>query len=284
MKRVLAFIPVLILMAIACSWTDTIDNPATVVVNTLTVTTSVSSTQHHTPTLTPKPSSTFRPTPTDICPPQPSLAGVVAAVQERTEALIPGAKVVWYDDFICQEYSYGWWTPNNYASIKIVDSILTIQTRRIPDSIGALIRNAKDLYDNNGVLVLFRYSKGSSITLLMDAGIWQDETYRGWAFSVNGDNQGHNYWNRWTGKYLTTDEITENILKPDNWYYLFIRLEKKGGVTLKVWQKENPIQNIEFHLILGNEWVGRNWKMQFQVPGGILEVDEYWQLIFSKLT
>jgi hypothetical protein len=257
-------------------------DPTVVELETATIISFVTATQSYTATLTPLPTFTRQPTTTDVCPTQPGSANTVANVQERIEALVPGARVVWYDDFICHDYSYGWWTPNTNPTslITISDSILTIQAERIPDTAGALIRNSKDIYDNNGVLVLFRYEKGSSVNLLIDAGEWLESSYRGWGLAVNGDNYGNNFWIRWTGKYLTPTDFPVNILKPDSWYYLLIRLGKNGDVTMRVWNKNRQTQNTEFHLALGKDWVGKYWKAGFQVPGGKLDVDEYIQLIF----
>jgi hypothetical protein len=189
-------------------------------------------------------SPTHHPTQTAICPPKPYSNEVISSIQKETEELIPESKVIWFDDFICSDYSYGWWTPNNFAMISIHDSILTIKFKRSPDIMGALIRNAQDIYDNKGVLVLFRYEYGTSVNFLMDSGIWDEESYRGWGLSI--------------------------------------RLYNNGAVTMNYWQKESPSRVEKFYLNLGDDWSGRNWKMQFQMVGGTLEVDKYWQLLFTK--
>ena len=282
MKNNMVFISALIILALACSWTEKIITHAVIETETAKITAYVTSAKSSTPTLTPTSLYTRQPTATDICPPKPGSADTVAEVQARTEALVPGARVVWYDDFICRDYSYGWWVLNSNptSSITISDSLLTLKADRISDTAIALLRNLKDIYDNNGVLVLFRYQKGSSVTLFIEAGEWLSQSYRCWGLAVNGDNFGNNFWIRRTGKYLTTSDIPINFLKPDSWYYLLIRLGKNGDVTMKIWNKIRQKQSIEFHLALGEDWVGKYWTAELQVPGGKLEVDEYFQLNF----
>jgi hypothetical protein len=232
-------------------------------------------------TATPNPPPVFSPTPAGPCPANPGSGQNAALGQSGVDPIIPGTRVTWFDDFLCPDYRYGWWTPNTFPSITIADGHAAIQANRSPNPPGALIRNAPDIHDGSGVLVSFRYSYGSSANFLLDAGTWLEDSYRGWALSINGDEQGHHYWDRWTGKYLVTTNIPAGILKPDTWYFLLLRLEDAGGITMKVWNKELPGQAAEFHLTLGSEWTGRNWKMQFQVSGGKVEVDQYWQMVFQ---
>jgi len=282
MKRVLAFIIALLIWTIACSWTNKIFQPTIIDTNTKINSPFELTKQQSSPTLTPKPSSTIKPTATDICPPQPSSANSVSSVRERIEFLVPGAKVVWYDDFICQEFSYGWWSPNTNPKtiISIDESKLTIRAENGNDIIASIIRNTNDITDNKGMLVLFRYRQGSSVTLFIDTGKWFETSYRGWGLSVNGDNLGNNSWFRWNGKYLTPSDFYSFPIRADTWYYLLIMLGEKGEITMKVMLKESQTESIIYHLDLGKDWAKKEWKAVFQVPRGILEVDEYWQLLF----
>jgi hypothetical protein len=282
MKKKTIFLFFVIFFSINCSVITIMDKSTKQKVASPTKITFPSDYPSITKSITQTSSPTHHPTQTAICPPKPYSNEVISSIQKETEELIPESKVIWFDDFICSDYSYGWWTPNNFAMISIHDSILTIKFKRSPDIMGALIRNAQDIYDNKGVLVLFRYEYGTSVNFLMDSGIWDEESYRGWGLSINGDGYGHNYWDRWTTKYLTTTDIATNILKPKIWIYFFIRLYNNGAVTMNYWQKESPSRVEKFYLNLGDDWSGRNWKMQFQMVGGTLEVDKYWQLLFTK--
>ena len=72
----------------------------------------------------------------------------------------------------------------------------------------------------------------------------------------------------------------ENVLRPDAWYYLFIRLGDAGQVTMKVWEKDRPENHADFQRTMNSSWIGRRWWSLFQVYDGTLQIDRYWEAAF----
>ncbi|MGB7538693.1 MAG: hypothetical protein WBM17_09155, partial [Anaerolineales bacterium] len=122
-----------------------------------------------TPTVTRRPSST----PTPPCVP-PLGSDAMRVVQDEADTLIPGGTVIWFDDFLCSDLSYGWGmgydNPNTKATVS--DGVLTFSTRAANNVWDGIGRTEWTIQDRTGILVLFRSRENTSANLFIHTGIW----------------------------------------------------------------------------------------------------------------
>jgi len=114
---------IVLALTVACAGPTSVATPIPTIPSTST------STPIATKTSTPSPTNTLLPSATPACPPRPDSPVTLNSVQEKTAALVPGARVTWYDNFNCQDLSYGWidGNPNNPTmKIDVSKSIVTI--------------------------------------------------------------------------------------------------------------------------------------------------------------
>jgi hypothetical protein len=239
---------------------------------------SMTETGTYTPTVTRRPSAT----PTPPCVP-PLGSDAMRDVQEEADSLIPGGTVIWYDDFICNDLSYGWGVGsiNPNTTVTVSDGVMTFSTRETQDIWDGINRMEMSIQDGSGILVLFRFWNQTSANFFISTGTWWESDYRRWGFEIQKEPSLAGTWVGWAGiTGFTNGYVPTKILVPQNWYYLLIRLEETGRVTMKLWDKEQPGNNAEFHQILDSSWTGHRWGTLFQVYDGTIQIDRYWEAAF----
>jgi hypothetical protein len=237
-----------------------------------------------TATLTPTPSQTPLPSATPTCPPRPDSQTTLNTVQEETTALIPGARVTWYDDFKCQDLSYGWveGSPSNPSmKIDVFNSVVTLYAQKVENIWDGITRTSVSLGDNKGFLILFRYQVKTTANLFFHTGTWQAPDYKRWGFSTT--NVPTNvFWQGWQGTNWLSSYIPRRVLRPDEWYYLFVRMGKSGRVIMRVWEKDDPTNHADFQKRMSSNWIGQHWQFIVQVYEGTVEIDEYQEISFDN--
>ena len=282
MKRGLLCLCILAAMVLACSASDQLIHPPQNATESAQLTAADTAAPTGTASPTTGPTSTPRPT---ACVPSPAMPAALQSAQTEADSLIPGAKAIWYDDFICDELSYGWATGyvNPTLTATVSGGIVTIAAKEIPDAWDGLSRTATNLGDNKGMLVSFRYQENSLINLFIITGDWQRPNARRWGLDAIGTASPGPSWQGWEGTNWMGVDFPAKALRPGTWYYLLIRLGNAGQVTMKVWQKDNLENHADFQRNMGPNWTGRNWNPLLQVYKGMLELDEYWELAFNPI-
>jgi hypothetical protein len=232
---------------------------------------------------TPDPTVTRRPTasPTPLC--VPALGSeAMKVVQSEADVLIPGGAVIWFDDFLCGDLSYGWGTGDSNPTMKITvsDSIVTITARKYGEIWEGLSRAGSTLQDQTGYLVLFRSTGGTTGNLALVTGDWQTPSNRSWMLSIRSESSQWADWEGWEGTEWMNGPFPYSMLRPGAWYYYLIQLEKGGKITAMVWEKDRPENRTEFHRTFGSKWEGLKWSTLFQVYEGTIELDRYWEAAF----
>lgn len=278
MKRLVGSLQVMALLIylVACnSATSTIIPTPT---NPSTSTTIPTATE----TSTPFPTNTSLPSPTPACPPQPDSQATLNSVQEKTAALVPGAKVIWYDNFNCEDLSYGWGLggfANPTANVSVSNGIVTFSAQKVEDAWDGFGR-PYSLGDQKGFLVLFRYQARTEVGLFFHTGTWWKSDYRRWGLGiVIGPSEG--YWEGWYGSNSLPSYFSRKVLQPNKWYYLLDKLGKNGEVTMRVWEKDNPTNYVDSKKEMPSNSIGHKWAFLVQIGEGILEMDEYQELSFD---
>jgi hypothetical protein len=235
-----------------------------------------------TPTLPPTPS--LPPTATSRCVPQPIAPAALQSAQERVEGLVPGARVTWVNEFDCNDLDTGWNVGSSNPQMQITDDeggMVTISTELTPNVWDGIGRTTNSLQDNSGFLVLFRYAEGTSAPMFIMSGDFLTPSARRWGLDINPDTFGTNQWDGWDGVNSIGPVYIHDVLRPDTWFYLLIRLDDHGLVTLRLWEKDDPGNSAQSLQQMPDRWVGRQWGAVFQVYVGRLDIDEYMELSFD---
>ncbi len=282
MKPRMATLSALMILTLACSFTDQLIHPAPAATATETATHTGRPAPTATVTPTLEPSLTPPPSATNVCPPRPNSAETLASVQKKTAELVPGARTVWYDDFICGDYRYGWGTANTNPTMSITVSggILTITAKEVKDVYDGLGRTELNLGDNSGMLMLFRTQEGLSANLYINTGTWLTADFRRWGLDINTTSLQKTIWEGWEGTGWLSGDFPAKVLRPGAWYYLEIRLGDAGQVSMKIWERDNPANHADFQRGMGSRWERLRWLTMIQVYRGTLEIDKYWEMAF----
>jgi len=279
MKRLIGSLQVMVLLGylVACTGATSTVIPTPTIPSTSTKIPTATETATLFPTNTPFPS------PTPACPPQPDSQVTLNAAQENIATLVPDAKVTWYDNFKCEDMGYGWYgweasgNNNPTTKVNVSNSIVTFSAQKVKNIWNGMGRTANSLGDQKGFLVLFRYQAKTTANLFFHTGTWQASDYRRWGLSTMYSNE----WQGWQGFNWLHSSISSKILQPDTWYYLLVMLDKRGQVTMKVWEKDDPTNRADFKKVMPSSWIGHQWGFMVQVYEGTLEMDEYQELSFD---
>lgn len=268
---------ILLALVVACA------GPIPAAIPTSTIPSTSTNIPTATETSTPFPTNTPLPSATPDCPPQTDSPVVLNSVQEKTAALVPGVKVTWYDTFHCEDLSYGWWGyegyPNPTTQINVSNGIMKFSAQEVKD-VWESFGRPNTLGDQKGFLVLFRYQANMTGGFLYTTGTWQTSDYREWGLSIEKEPIG-NGWVGWHGSNNLNSYFPKKVLQPDKWYYLLEKLDNKGQVTMKLWEKDNPSNHADFQIVMPSNWIGHQWLFMVQVYEGTIEMDEYLEFSFD---
>jgi hypothetical protein len=274
-------IPLLLMAALACTVTGhllpsapEVTTPANSPIMGLTPTGMPS----HTPSVSRRPS--FTQTPACIDP-----AGSInkSEIREEVESLVPGADVLWYDDFLCDRLEDGWGTGgmNPKMQIAVSNGIVSIHTEKYDDIWEGLGRTQSSLHDDMGFLALFRFKEKTIGNLALVTGTWQTPSNHSWMLELRYENAQTAGWGGWEGDRWTGGNLPPSVLRPDKWYYLLLRMGDTGKFTGKVWEKDKPDNHADFYRTVNSGWAGLHWNALFQVYEGTMDLDRYFELSFA---
>jgi hypothetical protein len=235
------------------------------------------------PTDTQPPAASATLAPLDFCPPQNNLPAFLETIQPKTAALVPGARVSWYDDFHCGDLSYGWVGGGSDPNFTVVQSggVAKLHAKGAAGILNNFGRSAGNLGDNRGMLLLFRVRKNTTANFYIFSGDWQESNFRRWGLALRTAASKTSAWEGWEGISHLDGSVLEAAIQPDTWYYLLIRLGGAGQVSMALWEKDNPANRAEFQRDMGLLWQGLAWTPWFQLRNGIVELDEYQELTFD---
>jgi hypothetical protein len=132
---------------------------------------------------------------------------------------------------------------------------------------------------------LFRYQAKTTAHLFFQTGNWQTSDYRRWGLSFGELNvvsqHGEGFWEGWHGVNELHSYFPGKVLRPNEWYYLLVRMGKSGQVIMKVWKKDDPTNRADFQQGMPSNWIGHRWQFVVQVYDGTVEMDEYQELSFD---
>ncbi len=142
------------------------------------------------------------------------------------------------------------------------------------DEASKFISNFK-IKQGNGYLLLFRSKPDAFFYITFEIGPFNDPSYRALWFD-NGKAISI-----WRG---TTQIFSRSInikYQHDTWYYLIMWLNP-DGVEGKIWEKDKPENNSYFKADTGEEWARSQMLYVVNVAQGIVEIDKFQELEFSK--
>ena len=227
-----------------------------------------------TPTFTPTTTSTPEPTftPTFTSTPEPTYTPIGTDVPLVTRVLQNEN----FDDLSSVGTKYGllgkYSLPNG---LLILDEPL-VSGDPWADGSTRFYSNASTVKQGNGDLLLFRTKPEASFVISFEFGdYWASPNMRQFWIS-NG-----NHLSVWSGANQIISRSLDFQYQPETWYYLLMWLNV-DGVEGKIWEKDNPEKNKTFRVDTGKEWANTKFIYVVNVPEGIVEIDEFQELEFSK--
>lgn len=171
------------------------------------------------------------------CPPSPDDPAVLTEAQASFELLVPGAKLLWYDDFDdnCPDLLYGYsYGASGRASVTNHDGLVDL-VAYAPAADGASLQS-QVILPGQGMLVLFKYSEGTNWWITFAR---RDPVYTGTetGITLNKDNATNFYFGN-NQKSLTSD--LTGFLVPGEFYYYTVQLDTQGNVIQQIWKKTDP--------------------------------------------
>ncbi|MBN2084937.1 MAG: hypothetical protein JW748_06895 [Anaerolineales bacterium] len=229
------------------------------------------------PTATPSP--TFSPTAPCVLR---TGSGGLQTIQDDVDGLVPGATVVWFDDFACGTLDPGWGTggANPTMQISVAGGVVKIHAREYKDVWEGLGRTEPSLRDGMGYLVLFRFENGTTGNLALFTGVWQTPSNRSWMLAIKYETAQIAVWEGWEGTAWMSNNFPYSMLRSGEWYYLLLRLGNAGELSARVWEKDRPDNQTEFRRNMKQGWAGLDWTALFQVYKGTIEIDRYLEVSF----
>ncbi len=215
------------------------------------------------PTNTPLPTNTPKPTSTPI-PPTPTIVPPAVLTEYLENAHI--AKV---DTF---ENANGW---DLYAG-KVTNGVLEV----IGKDWNGLVRKG-EFQEGDGILVNFKYTKGSEFELLFDKGEWYTDPYKRFGIYLAVDYAESNLWDGKNG--LGFNYLRGNFyLAPDTWYSLLMALGKDGDFFAIVWDPSNPDKIINDRRKI-EDWKGITWTFRIGANEGTILFDDLMEVKFDTI-
>lgn len=217
----------------------------------------------HTPTLEPTATSTPTPTKTPI-PPTPTVAP-----PEILLKYLDNVSITSTDDF---SSSTGW----DLWAGKISDGVLEIVGK---DWNGL---GKKGVFpEGTGIVINFKYEKGSEFEVYYDYGSWQTDAYRRfgiyyWAASPKA--------NLWLGKRgLGFNNLHGNLKsRSETWYTLLMVTDIDGEFLAVIWDPENPERTAVYNE-RNDKWAGYNWNLRIGANKGTIIFDDFMEVKFSGI-
>ena len=222
--------------------------------------------------ITESPDSESQPQPPRV-PPEAPQAEPPYALPDQVSEFLPGAKVVFTDDF--NELSTeAWIYPEEPA--RISNGQLEI-TGKSP--FAAQFWRVPTLSEGSAVLLLMNFNQSAAFVSGVQRGEWQTANFRQFAFNdswtsyiIEGANESQ----------VQGDFSGTALPVPGRWYYLLEALGKNAEFRAVVWERDNPSQRAEFHGQPLTGWSGLEWTFFMGVDSGLVMLDEYAERSFTS--
>lgn len=215
------------------------------------------------PTNTPIPTNTPKPTSTPI-PPTPTLIPP-AALAEYLE----NPRIVKVDSF---DNSNSW---ELYVG-KVTNGVLEI----VGNDWNGIVREGT-FQEGDGILINFKYTKGSEFELLFDKGEWWTDPYKRFGVYLAVDYAESNLWDGKKG--LGFNYLRGNFyLTPDTWYSLLMTIGKDGDFFALVYDPSNPEKIIKDRRKIEG-WKGINWTFKLGANEGTILFDDLMEIEFDNI-
>lgn len=242
----------LLVILVVCSWILSACQPAQIP-PTATI---VHPTDTPVPTNTPKPTSTpVPPTPTIIPP---------AVLTEYLE----NVQITEVDTF---DNGSGW----DLSAGRVTGGTLEL----VGKDWNGLTRKGT-FKEGSGILVNFKYTKGSDFELYFDDGDWYTDSYKRFGVYLA---LGYAESNRWIGKNGSGNYLRGNFYPaPDTWYSLLMVLGKDGDFYALMWDPSNPDKLISDRQKI-EDWKGVTWRFALGADKGTILFDDFTEFTFDNI-
>ena len=218
-----------------------------------------------TSTNTPEPTTTLTPTPTNTpVPPTPTVTPP-SILSEYLDNVV----VTNMDDFSSKR---GW----DLWAGKIFDGMLQIEGK---DWNGL---GKKGVYpEGKGIVINFKYERGSEFEVYYDYGDWQTDAYRRFGIYLWSEYPKANLWLGKRG--LGFNNLQGNLnTNPDTWYSLLMATSTDGEFLAVIWNPEKPGRVISYHE-KNDKWAGYAWNLRIGANQGVVVFDDFMEIEFSGI-
>jgi hypothetical protein len=214
------------------------------------------------------------PAPAATVTPLPPTATV--APPSNLSEFVEGITVTAFDDFS----SVDGWTPYNPGTGSLLDGAFQITGQE--DWSSGLVRN-KSFDEGQGVVLEFKYSKGSEFEFILEAGEYQTDSYRrfgvfGFEFPQANLTQGPND--------LGHKNLQGNFQPhPDTWYNFMVGIGFDGNFIALIWAPSDPSDFIIYKESIGEKWDNLTWTFTAKAAdtGMSLYLDNFAEISFAGI-
>ena len=140
------------------------------------------------------------------------------------------------------------------------------------------------LIEGQGVLLAFRYTRGSEFEMYMDHGEWNTDPYRRFGVYIYGVS-GYPKANLWQGRNgLGFNNLVGNFdPASDTWYQLLMVVGPDADFLAVIWDPNDQTNQIKYQESIGERWAGLDWVFHIGANAGAAEFAEYAEVSFSSL-
>lgn len=144
------------------------------------------------------------------------------------------------------------------------------------------ISRNKDFSEGQGVVLRFKFEKGTEANIFFDSGDWSTNSYRRFGINIRQDSVQTDLWQGNTG--MGGKNLNGNFKpKPETWYNLMIVISKNGEFLEAVWEPNDPTQVVTYHEQLGEKWTGLTWLFSIGANTGTVLIDDFSEIVFDKI-
>jgi hypothetical protein len=137
--------------------------------------------------------------------------------------------------------------------------------------------------EGQGVVLEFKYSKGSEFEFILEAGEYQTDSYRrfgvfGFEFPQANLTQGPNA--------LGHKNLQGNFQpRPDTWYNFMVGIGFDGNFIALIWEPSDPSDFIIYKESIGKKWDNLSWTFTAKAAdtGMSLYLDNFAEIAFTGI-
>lgn len=168
---------------------------------------------------------------------------------------------------------------SDWATEKFSDGVITVIGEEYWKA--GVSRN-KDFSEGEGIVLRFKFEKGTEANIFFDSGDWSTSPYRRFGINIRQDSVQTDLWQGKTG--MGDKNLNGNFKpKPETWYNLMIVISKDGEFLEAVWEPDNPGHVITYHQQLGDNWTGLTWRFKIGANKGKVLIDDFSEIVFDKI-